>query len=148
MESRPAYEGRKNAERLLEYGIHVTVIPDAAIGYWIQNADVVIVGADAISVEGDFLGKIGCYPLGLLARDKGVGYYVTAERLKFIHVLPDEDEANLDSPAEQLRWEGVSSHLALSNIIFESTPGGLVTGYLTEFGLQKPPLSVLETLSF
>ncbi len=148
LESRPAYEGRKNAERLLDSGIHVTVIPDAAMGYWIYNADTVIVGADAISTEGNFLGKIGCYPLALLAREAGCGYYVTAERLKFTHIIPDEYEANKHFPADQLGWETASERLALSNIIFETTPGALVTGFITEFGFQKPPLTILETLSF
>ncbi len=148
LESRPAYEGRKNAERLLDSGIHVTVIPDAAMGYWIYNADTVIVGADAISTEGNFLGKIGCYPLALLAREAGCGYYVTAERLKFTHIIPDEYEANKHFPADQLGWETASERLALSNIIFETTPGALVTVFITEFGFQKPPLTILETLSF
>lgn len=148
LESRPAYEGRKNAERLLDSGIHVTVIPDAAMGYWIYNADTVIVGADAISTEGNFLGKIGCYPLALLAREAGCGYYVTAERLKFTHIIPDEYEANKHFSTDQLGWETASERLALSNIIFETTPGALVTGFITEFGFQKPPLTILETLSF
>jgi len=148
LESRPAYEGRKNAERLLDSGIHVTVIPDAAMGYWIHNADTVIVGADAISTEGNFLGKIGCYPLALLAREVGIGCYVTAERLKFTHTLPDEVEVNKHFSTDQLGWETASERLALSNIIFETTPGAVVTGFITEFGFQKPPLTILETLSF
>ncbi len=148
MESRPAYEGRYNAERLIECGVHVTVIPDAAMGYWIYNADTVLVGADAISVDGSFLGKIGSYPLALLARDAGIPYYVTADRLKFVHELPDELSANLNFSGDVIGWDVTSKHLAFSNIIFEQTAGNLVAGYITEFGLQKPPLSILETLSF
>jgi len=148
MESRPAYEGRRNAEKLLECGIHVTMIPDAAMGYWINNADVVLVGADAIAVDGNFIGKIGCHPLALTAREAGVEYYVAAERLKFVHELPDEDEINKHFKDDLLGWEPASERLALSNIIFEITSGKHVNGFLTEYGLQRPPLSVLETLSF
>lgn len=145
-ESRPAYEGRKNAERLLDSGVYVTVIPDAAMGYWINYADTVIVGADAVAVDGSFLGKIGCYPLALLARNAGIGYYIAAERLKFIHDLPNELEANQKFSGDAIGWGVMSDRLLLSNIIFEITPGKLVTGYITDFGLQKPPLTVFETL--
>ncbi len=145
-ESRPAYEGRKNAERLVDGGVNVTVIPDAAMGYWINYADTVIVGADAVAVDGSFLGKIGCYPLALLARHTGISYYVAAERLKFVHYLPNLLEANQKFTGDAIGWGVNSDRLLLSNIVYETTPGELVTGYFTDYGLQKPPLTVFETL--
>lgn len=148
LESRPALEGRLNAERLLDHGIQVTVIPDAAIGFWIDSADYVFVGADAVAVDGSFMGKIGCRPLALLAEKSGVPFYVAAERLKFVQELAAEREVNQKFSGDLIGWGILSEHLILSNIIFERTPGDLVSGFITEFGLQKPPLSVLETLSF
>lgn len=148
LESRPALEGRLNAERLLDHGIHVTVIPDAAIGFWIDSADYVFVGADAVAIDGSFIGKVGCHPLALLAHKYGVPYYVAAERLKFVHDLMAESEVNQNFSGDMMGWGILSEHLILSNIIFERTSGDLVSGFITEFGLQKPPLSVLETLSF
>jgi translation initiation factor eIF-2B subunit delta len=148
MESRPALEGRTNAEHLLGCGVHVTVIPDAALGYWVNNADAVFVGADAIAVQGNFLGKIGCLPLAVLAHKAGVPFYVAADRLKFVQELPDEYNVNRNFTGEEINWGLNSDYLVLSNIIYEITPGELVTGYLTEYGLQQPPLTVLETLSF
>jgi translation initiation factor 2B subunit (eIF-2B alpha/beta/delta family) len=148
LESRPALEGRLNAERLLDHNINVTVIPDAAIGFWIDSADYVFVGADAVAVDGSFMGKIGCHPLALMAQKSGVPFYVAAERLKFVHELMAERDVNQNFSGDMVGWGMLSEHLTLSNIIFERTPGDLVSGYITEFGLQKPPLSVLETLSF
>lgn len=148
LESRPAYEGRRNAERLIDCGMQVTVIPDAALGYWMHSADAVVVGADAISANGNFLGKIGCYPIAVLAHKEGIPYYVAAERLKFVHDLADEKQANRKFSGDVIGWGVTSDRLALSNIIFEKTYGHLVTGYITEYGLQRPPMSVLETLSF
>lgn len=148
LESRPALEGRLNAERLLDHSIHVTVIPDAAVGFWIDSADYVFVGADAVAVDGSFMGKIGCHPLALLSEKSGVPFYVAAERLKFVQELAAEREVNRKFSGDMIGWGILSEHLTLSNIIFERTPGNLVSGYITEFGLQKPPLSVLDTLSF
>jgi translation initiation factor eIF-2B subunit delta len=148
MESRPALEGRTNAEYLLDCGVHVTVIPDAALGYWVNNADAVFVGADAIAVNGNFLGKIGCFPLAVLTHKAGIPFYVAADRLKFVHELHDEYHVNQNFTGEEIDWGVYSDNLVLSNIIYEITPGELVTGYLTEYGLQQPPLTVLETLSF
>lgn len=147
-ESRPSFEGRYNAERLIECGVNVTVIPDAAMGYWIDQADAVLIGADAIDSGGSFIGKIGSYPLALLARSLEIPYYVAADRLKFVHDLPDVSKANINFSGEAVEWGVTSDLLAFSNIIFERTDGDLVTGYITEYGLQKPPLAILDTLSF
>ncbi len=148
MESRPAYEGRINAERLVERDVQVTVIPDAAMGYWIHHADMIIVGADAVAIDGSFLGKVGCYPLASLARYTDIAYYVAADRLKFVHDMPSLFEANRNFTGDVIGWGFGSECLNLSNIIFEITPGAFVTGYITDYGLQNPPLTVLETLSF
>lgn len=141
MESRPACEGRDNTEKLLASGISVTVLPDGAIGCWLEAADGVIVGSDAVGENGDFLGKIGCFPLACLARRRNIPYYVAAEKLKITPELLTLETVNQRFTGEPLAWGNHSERLSLSHIIFERTPGDLVTGFLTESGLIYPPLS-------
>lgn len=148
MESRPACEGHYNAERLLERNIPVTVFPDAAMGYWVQRADIVMVGADAIAPDGSFLGKIGCTPLAVLAWDKGIPFYVVAEKIKLVERLPNIEDANRATSGNLFGWGYTHDKLHLSNIIFEHTPSVYVSYFITEDGNETPPLSFKEILSF
>lgn len=143
MESRPAFEGRDNANKLLSAGIQVTVLPDAAMGCWLEQADAVVVGADAIQESGDFIGKIGCWPLACLAWRKSIPFYVAAERLKITSSLPALETVNQRFTGTLLDWGEGSGRLTLSHIIFELIPGELIAGFLTESGLLLPPLTKL-----
>lgn len=51
-ESRPLFEGVRLAKQLQRSGACVTVITDAQAGLFMDNADCVIVGADAITEQG------------------------------------------------------------------------------------------------
>ncbi len=141
LESRPAFEGRDNAEKLLAAGIRVTILPDAAMGCWIEQADIILVGADAVGTNGDFIGKIGCLPLACMAERRELPFYVVAESLKVTNSTPSLETVNQRFTGEPLAWGLKAEGLTLSKVIFERVPADLVTGYLTESGLQYPPLA-------
>jgi translation initiation factor 2B subunit (eIF-2B alpha/beta/delta family) len=147
-ESRPACEGHYNAERLLEQDIPVTVFPDAAMGHWVRRADIIMVGADAIAPDGSFLGKIGCSPLAVLAWDRGIPFYVVAEKMKLVDNLPNIEDANRATSGDLFGWGYSHEKLHLSNVIFEHTPAVYVSYFITEDGTETPPLSFKEILSF
>ena len=58
-ESRPVFQGRITAKELLEARIETTMIVDSAVRYFMNEVDLVVVGADAITSEGNVIYKIG-----------------------------------------------------------------------------------------
>lgn len=82
-ETRPLFQGRRTAKELVENGIRATMIVDSAVGLSIRDADIVLVGCDAITSEGSFVNKVGTKLIALAACEAGVPFYVASELLKF-----------------------------------------------------------------
>lgn len=133
-EGRPGQEGVALARELTEAGVPVTLAADVALPALVAEAEAVVVGADALLADGSFLNKTGTFPLALAARRFGVPFYVVAETWKVLppRVAPLVEEWELDVPAMGGAGVGVSFRP------FETTPGTLVTAYLTEDGPLPP----------
>ena len=142
-ETRPLRQGgRLTAWELERAGIPVTVLPDGAAASLLQSGavDLVIVGADRITANGDVANKIGTYGVALAARAHHVPFYVAAPWSTIDAAtahgadicIEYRDRAELgDIPAGASVW----------NPAFDVTPRELVTGYLTDRGFVDPPFS-------
>lgn len=93
-EGRPQLEGRRLAARLARAGIPVFLVADASLPTHLEEADVVVVGADAILPSpagrrgaGAYVNKIGTRVLQEQSRRAGKPFYVLADTSK---ILPDE----------------------------------------------------------
>src|SRR5205085_5549342 len=78
-ETRPRNQGASlTAWELGHHGVPHTVIPDNTGGHLMQHGlvDLVIVGTDRVTANGDVCNKIGTYLKALAARDNGVPFYV------------------------------------------------------------------------
>jgi methylthioribose-1-phosphate isomerase len=66
------------AGELGQHGVPHTVIPDNTGGHLMQHGmvDMVLVGTDRVTANGDVCNKIGTYLKALAARDNGVPFYV------------------------------------------------------------------------
>jgi len=133
-ESRPGNEGLVVAEKLSKLGIETQYITEAQLGLFMPKADVVLVGADSILVDGSVVNKAGTYLTALAAHDAGVPFYVCAESFKqtrksseTIH-LEEMDSAELNLPE--------LPHVVSRNIYFDVTPARLVSGWVNEHGVQ------------
>lgn len=132
-ESRPLCEGRQLARRLSEWGMAATLITDAALGLYAAKAELALVGADSLLVDGSLVNKIGTYPLALAARDCGIPFYVCCETFKQRTpdmpplVLEEMDIAELGAPD----LPGVK----VSNVYFDITPARLISAWANEHGV-------------
>jgi methylthioribose-1-phosphate isomerase len=146
-ETRPLLQGsRLTAWELSQAGIDVTVLADnmAASLMRAGAVDLVIVGADRIAANGDVANKIGTYPLALAARHHGVPFYVaapwstfdpateTGHQIVIEHRAADELGRGFESPVTP---KGV----AVYNPAFDVTPAALVTAFVTDRGVLRPP---------
>ena len=78
-ETRPRNQGASlTAWELGHHGVPHTVIPDNTGGHLMQHGmvDLVIVGTDRVTANGDVCNKIGTYLKALAAHDNGVPFYV------------------------------------------------------------------------
>jgi methylthioribose-1-phosphate isomerase len=145
-ETRPLFQGaRLTAWELVQRGIPVTVLADAAAGHLLRTGRIkaCIVGADRITARGDTANKIGTYALAVLAAAHDVPFYVAAPSSTFDLALEDGADIPIEERAadEVLRPLGVQAAPAGArayNPAFDVTPARLIRGIVTERGVIAP----------
>jgi methylthioribose-1-phosphate isomerase len=150
-ETRPRNQGAAlTAFELGNHGVDHTIIADNAGGHYMQDGqvDMVIVGTDRVTANGDVANKIGTYLKALAAKDNNVPFYVALPSatidwtLESGHDIPIEER----SPDEVLKMSGrladgtvttveiAAPGSGAANPGFDVTPARLVTGFITERG--------------
>ena len=144
-ETRPAFQGRITAREMVELGIETTFIVDSAARSFMGNVDVVVVGADAITSEGNVVNKIGSSGIAVLAHEARVPLYVVSELLKF-------DPATLQGECEKIEqrnpsevWSEAPEKLTIRNPAFDVTPSRYIHGIICEEGVIAPQ-SIVEVM--
>lgn len=151
-ETRPRNQGAAlTAWELGKHGVPHTVVADNAGGHLMQHdkVDLVIVGADRVTRNGDAANKIGTYLKALAAKDNNVPFFVAMPSstidwtMKEGAAIPIEER----SQAEVTNMTGrlpdgsiatmrvVSENSPAANPAFDVTPSRLITGLITERGL-------------
>jgi translation initiation factor eIF-2B subunit delta len=134
-ESRPVCEGIALAASLGMSGIGARVIADAAAYRLLPTAQIVWVGADAISLQG-VSNKTGTALIALAARELGVPFYVLCSSDKFLPASYSPPPEGPKNPAEILDRE--LPHVTAINYYFDLTPLSCVSGIVTEDGILAP----------
>jgi methylthioribose-1-phosphate isomerase len=160
-ETRPRNQGAAlTAWELGQHGVPHTVIPDNTGGHLMQHGmvDMVIVGTDRVTADGDVCNKIGTYLKALAAKDNGVPFYVglPSPTIDFsvsdgLAEIPIEQRSadevatvtgrTVDGRVETVRI--VPEGSAVANYGFDVTPARLVTGFVTERGIIAPSRKAL-----
>jgi len=153
-ETRPRNQGASlTAWELGQHGVAHTVIPDNTGGHLMQHGlvDMVIVGTDRVTAQGDVCNKIGTYLKALAARDNAVPFYaaVPSSTIDFtfgdgIAEIPieqrgSEEVATMTGRTADGRIETVTvvpDGSPVANYAFDVTPARLVTGLITERGVM------------
>ncbi len=146
-ETRPLLQGsRLTAWELTRAGIPVTVIPDSAAASRMRHGvvDLCIVGADRVVANGDVANKIGTYALAVLAKHHGIPFYVAMPSSTIDPTLASGDHIVIEErdPREVSRFgdRTIAAELAgVSNAAFDITPAELVTAFITDRGVIRPP---------
>ena len=148
-ETRPLLQGaRLTMYELGQAGVDATLIVDSAAAVTMQQKriDLVIVGADRVARNGDTANKVGTYGLAVAAAHHGIPFYVAAPRSSFDFTLPNGAAIPIEerSGDEVRRVGGVAitdESTQTYNPAFDVTPARLITGFITEYGMLKPPYS-------
>ena len=139
-ETRPLLQGaRLTMFELHEAGVPCTLIVDGAAAVTMQrkSVDAIVVGADRIARNGDTANKIGTYGVAILAAHHGIPFYVAAPRSTFDFSM----KSGMDIPIEERAPDEIriTPSDAAYNPAFDVTPGRLITGIITEYGVLQPP---------
>lgn len=145
-ETRPALQGaRLTAWELQRLGISHEVVVDSAAGHLMASkaVDVVLVGADRVTANGDVVNKIGTYTLAVLAAHHGLPFVVAAPTSTFDPSTPTGRDVTIEhrDPTEVLTCGGrnvTPQGTRAFNPVFDVTPVSLVTAYVTEVGVWRP----------
>jgi methylthioribose-1-phosphate isomerase len=146
-ETRPLLQGaRLTAWELARTGIGVTVVTEGMVGALMARGLVglVLVGADRVAANGDVANKVGTYGLAVLARHHGLPFYVALPRSTFDPAAPSGVHIPIEErdPAEVLgvAWGGAEpSGVGAWNPAFDLTPAHLVTAFISDGGVLRPP---------
>ena len=158
-ETRPRNQGAfLTAWELAQHGVPHTVITDNAGGYLMQQGlvDMVIVGADRVTANGDVCNKIGTYLKALAAFDNSIPFYAavpsptidwalnSGEDIE-IELRDASEVSHVQGWAENTRTDGsieivrvIPKESTATNPAFDITPARLVTGIMTEKGIFAP----------
>jgi len=144
-ETRPLLQGaRLTTLELLRAKIPVTLIADSAAASVIGKCDIVLVGADRIAVNGDTANKVGTKMLATLARAARKPFYVVAPSSTFDPATPNGSKIVVEQrDGEEVRGfagcRAAPKGVPVFNPAFDVTPARLITGFITDRGLLKPP---------
>jgi len=146
-EVRPRNQGHITIKTLNDAGIKTNFIVDSAVRSFINDVDLVIVGADAVSVNGAVVNKIGTSQVAHTAAEARVNVLVAAETYKFAprtvigeliqieerpgsEVLPDEIARTLPN-------------VTVRNPAFDVTPAEFIDLIITEQGAIPPQMAYI-----
>ena len=162
-ETRPRNQGASlTAWELGKHGVPHTVIPDNTGGHLMQHGmiDLVIVGTDRVTAQGDVCNKIGTYLKALAACDNNVPFYVALPSPTIDFTVSDgvaeipieqrgpEEVSIMSGKTKDGRIEYVQivpDGSPVANYAFDVTPARLVTGLITERGVLKAERGALAS---
>jgi len=152
-ETRPRGQGASlTAWELGQHSVPHTLIVDSEAGHLAQRGlvDIMIVGADRVTARGDAANKIGTYLKALAARAHDIPFYVALPVSTIDWTIEDGIR---QIPIEQRGGREVTHLWGISedgrrqevliapqgtvarNDAFDVTPGGLITGLVTQHGV-------------
>lgn len=144
-ETRPVFLGRATAKKMVDENMDVTMIIDSAAPFIISGkggdkfkTDAVLLGCDAITINGDAVNKIGSYGISLSAFFNKVPLFIVSSLLKIRKGVYNILDIPMEiRPCSEV-WAEAPSGLNIVNLGFDIIPNEFIAGYITEFGVIKP----------
>jgi len=146
-EVRPRNQGLITIRALNDAGIKTSFIVDSAVRTFINDIDLVIVGADAVTVNGAVVNKIGTSQVAHTAHEARVNVLVAAETYKFAprtifgELIQIEERAANEVLADEITR--TLPHVTVRNPAFDVTPAEYIDLIVTEAGVIPPQMAYI-----
>lgn len=146
-EVRPRNQGHITIKALSDAGIKTNFIVDSAARFFMKKISLVIVGSDAVTVNGAVVNKIGTSQIALCAHEARTPFIVAAETYKF---APKTITGELIEIEERDTSEVLDKNMAgelpfvtVRNPAFDVTPADYIDLILTEQGAIPPEMAYI-----
>ncbi len=123
LESQPGGEGRRLADKLSHFHVHVRLHPDQELEEVAGQCDMGLIGADTVFADGAVVNKVLSAALAESLKKQGKPLYVLASRWKL------NDRRSADFRIDSRDGE-----------LFEVVPADRIAGIVNEDGVIQPPL--------
>ncbi len=139
--SLPGGEGASLAARLAAAGLDVVLVPDAAVAWAleVEDAELLLVGADTVLADGAVVNKVGTRPAALAAHAAGVPVVAAAssDKVAAAGETWSREREEADASGTGARPGGVAGGHGPErrSPLFERTPAALIDGVATERGV-------------
>lgn len=138
-ETRPWGQGYITTQSLADTGVDVTLIVDSAARFFMDKIDIIIIGADTITLNGSIINKIGTSQIATCAYEWNIPVYVCAETYKISGQAKTIADVQIEErdPSEIItknRLKGVN----IRNPVFDATPSKYIKSIITEKGEISP----------
>jgi ribose 1,5-bisphosphate isomerase len=144
-EVRPRNQGLITIRTLNDAGIKTNFIVDSAVRSFINQIDLVLIGADAVTVNGAVVNKIGTSMVAHSAREARVNVVVAAETYKFApRTIMGELIAIEERPGHEVlpdETAGTLPNVTVRNPAFDVTPAEYIDMIVTEAGAIPPQMA-------
>lgn len=151
-ESRPRLQGHLTIKRLNSIGIKTTLIVDSAVRFFMKDVDLVIMGADAVTVNGCVINKIGTAQVALAAHEARTNVIIAAETYKFSprSILGELVEIEERDSTEVISREKLDefANVSVKNPAFDVTPREYIDIICTEVGAIPPEMAYIIIKDF
>ncbi len=146
-ETRPLLQGaRITCWELNKFGIDTTMIADSVASYLMKlgRVDMIVVGADRVANNGDTANKIGTSSLAINAKFYGIPFYVACP----YSTIDTNSKSGSDIVVEERGKEELiyikgqqiaPKDIKVFNPAFDVTDNSLISGFITENGIIRPP---------
>ncbi|MHC4591364.1 MAG: NUDIX domain-containing protein [Planctomycetota bacterium] len=133
-ESRPACEGRETARLAATFGIPTELVTDAVAARAVEQADLVLLGADGLCADGSVVNKAGTFALCCAARAFGKESLCAATESK---ILPAGFEPLMEEMAPDELGQSIPG-VGTRNVYFEQVPADLIGRIIVGSGDLQP----------
>ncbi len=137
-ETRPLYQGRKTATELAKMGIPVEHYIDSAMRLAIKHADIVLLGADAITDEAIY-NKIGSALVCEIANSFEIPVYICSTSWKYDPISKQGKEEKIEERSPKEVWIQKQKNITIKNPAFEKISPEHITGIISELGILPVP---------
>ncbi|MCX6700041.1 MAG: ribose 1,5-bisphosphate isomerase [Methanomicrobiales archaeon] len=146
-EVRPRNQGLLTIRVLNEAGITTNFIVDSAVRSFMNEIDLVITGADAVTVNGAVVNKIGTSQIALAAHEARTNFVVAAETYKFApRTILGELIQIEERPAGEVLPDEIAKglpYVTARNPVFDVTPAEYIDLIITESGAIPPQMAYI-----
>ena len=151
-ESRPRLQGYLTIRQLDRLGIKTVLIVDSAVRYFMKEVSLVVMGADAVTVNGSVINKIGTSQLAMAAHEARKNVIIAAETYKFSPrtLLGELVEIEERDSSEVIGKDKLDefSNVSVRNPAFDVTPKEYIDIICTEVGAIPPEMAYIIIKDF